>query len=116
MNEPTYAQNVQVHLEGVIEMKGYVVIDTEIINSEAYSEFVEKVPEAIAASGGRFLVRTSNIETIEGEWGPKRLVILEFNNLAAARAFISSSEYTALNDVRHRAAKSSIRVVEGYGS
>ena len=97
-------------------MKGYVVIDTEVTDPEAYAEFVGKAPAAIAAHGGRFLVRTSTIDAIEGDWGPKRFVIIEFDNLEAARRFIGSAEYTSLGDVRRRATKSRIVIVEGYDS
>ncbi len=97
-------------------MKGYVVIDTEIIDTAAYSEYIEKVPSVIAAHGGRFLVRTSDIEAIQGEWAPKRFVIMEFDSLEAARGFVNSAEYRALDDIRRRASKSRIVVVEGHDS
>ena len=94
-------------------MKGYVVIDTEVIDAEAYSEFVEQVPTVMAAHGGRFLVRSSDAETIEGDWDPKRLVILEFDNLEAARGFIDAAYHGDLGDLRRRATESKIVVVEG---
>ena len=97
-------------------MKGYVVIDTESINTEAYSEYVERVVPIIAAHGGRFLVRTSSIEPFDGDWEPKRLVIMEFDSLAAARGFVGSAEYGAIDEIRRRAANSRIVVVEGYDS
>lgn len=97
-------------------MKGYIVIDAEIIDHEAYSEFGGKVPASVAAHGGRLLVRTSNVEAIEGDWVPKRLVIVEFDNLEAAKGYIGSAEYTALDVARRRATKSRIVVVEGCDS
>ena len=97
-------------------MKGYVVIDTEIIDTAAYSEYIEKVPAVIAAHGGRFVVRTSDVESVQGEWAPKRFVIMELDSLEAARGFIRSDEYQVLDDVRRRASKSRIVVVEGYDS
>ena len=59
-------------------MKGHVLMDAEIIDTEAYAEFAKKSPEAVAAHGGRVLVRTSDIEAIQRDWMPKRLVVLEF--------------------------------------
>ncbi len=59
-------------------MKGHVLMDAEIIDTEAYAEFARKSPEAVAAHGGRVLVRTSDIEAIQRDWMPKRLVVLEF--------------------------------------
>ena len=97
-------------------MKGYVVMDAEIIDTEAYSEFAKHVPAAVAAHGGRILVRTSDIEVIQGDWVPKRFVILEFDNLTAAKGYIGSAEYAALNDLRRRATKANIVVVEELDS
>lgn len=97
-------------------MKGYVVIDTEVVDQEAYSEYVGRILGVIEAHGGRFLVRTSNAEPIDGGWEPKRLVIIEFDSLDAARGFVTSAEFTSLNDLRHRGANSHIVVAEGDGS
>ena len=97
-------------------MKGYVVIDTEIIDTEAYSEYVGRVLPVIGAHGGRFLVRSSDVEPFDGGWTPKRLVIVEFDSLEAARGFVGSAEYGAIDEIRHRAANSRIVVVEGCDS
>ena len=97
-------------------MKGYVVIDTEIVDTMAYSEYVEKIVAVIASHGGRFLVRSSDVETVEGGWAPKRLVVLEFASLQAANGFVSSTEYRAIDEIRQRAANSRIVVVGGYDS
>ena len=97
-------------------MKGYLVMDAEIIDTEAYSEFAKKVPAAVAAHGGRILVRTSNIEAVQGDWVPKRFVILEFDTLEAAKGFVGSADYRALDDLRQRAANSRTVVVEGSDS
>ena len=97
-------------------MKGYVVMDAEIIDTDAYSEFVKKSSEAIAAHGGRALVRTSSIEAVQGDWALKRLVILEFDSLESAKGYINSAEYAAIDDLRRRATRASIVVVEGADS
>ena len=94
-------------------MKGYVFIDTETIDPEANSEYIQKVLPVIDAHGGRFLVRTSNAEVVQGDWAPTRLVVMEFDNLEAARAFVGCAEYVALDDLRRRAANSRIVVAEG---
>ncbi len=94
-------------------MKGYVVIDTEVVDHEAYSEFVERVPAVLAEHGGQFLVRSSDAETIEGDWAPKRLVVLEFEDLESARGFTDAAYSGALGDLRRRATTSRILVVEG---
>ena len=94
-------------------MKGYIVIDTEVVDQEAYSEFVGKIPAVIAVHGGRFLVRSSNAETVQGDWEPKRFVILEFDSPEAARKYLGSAEFMALDELRRRASHSRIVILEG---
>ena len=73
-------------------MAAYVVIDIEIRDPLRYEEYKEMAPPAIAASGGRYLVRGGATEILEGEWQPRRLVILEFPSAAQARAWWHSPE------------------------
>lgn len=113
--EPAFARIAKVQMGGMVAMKGYVVVNTEVIDSEAYAEFLEKVPAAIAAGGGRYLVRTDSAEAVQGDWS-KRLVIIEFDNIEAAKGFLTSSEFTALDSLRERAAKSRVAIVEEYDS
>ena len=94
-------------------MKGYVIVDTEIIDQEAYQEFLTHAPGLVEGQGGRFIVRTSDAEPVEGGWEPKRLVIMEFDSLEAARGFVTSDEYTSFDDLRHRGARARIVLVEG---
>lgn len=94
-------------------MKGYVVIDTEVGESAAFGEFVQKIPDAVAAHGGHFVVRGGELDAVEGNWEPQRLVIMEFESLERARGFIASAEYTALAELRRRAVTSKVLVVEG---
>lgn len=94
-------------------MKGYVVIDTETLDAEAFAEFVQKIPVAVAAHGGHFVVRGGQIDTVEGDWFPQRLVVMEFESLERARGFVASAEYTGLSELRHRAVNSKVVIVEG---
>lgn len=61
-------------------------------------------------------MRSSNAEAFDGGWEPKRIVIIEFESLEAARRFVNSTKYNALNDLRHKAANSRIIVVGGCDS
>ena len=95
-------------------MRGYVVIDTTILDEDAFADYRTQIPEALTSHGGRFIVRGGHSETVEGDWTPSRLVIMEFDSHEAARGFIASDEYTSLDELRHRAVRSTVVVVEGY--
>lgn len=94
-------------------MPAYVIANVEVTDVAAYEEYKKGVPATIAAYGGRYLTRGGAAETLEGEWMPKRVVILEFPNLAQLKAWHDSPEYRPLRAIRERAAKSVLVAVEG---
>lgn len=51
-------------MKGLVGMKGYVVIDTEVNDPEAYAEFLAAVPAAVETNGGRFIVCTCDAEVV----------------------------------------------------
>ncbi len=71
------------------------------------------VPPSLAAYGGRFLVRGGEVETLEGEWSPKRFVIVEFPSVERAKAWWGSEEYAAAKALRQATAHSRMIVVAG---
>ena len=67
----------------------------------------------VTAHGGRFLARGGAIEVLEGTWPPKRLVIIEFPDMAALKAFYESPAYRPLIELRNRTASSRLVAIEG---
>ncbi len=94
-------------------MPAYVVIEIEIHDPVRYERYKALAPPSIAAYGGRYLARGGAVETIEGEWRPPRLVILEFPDMARARAWWESPEYAEGRALRHAAATSRMVLLEG---
>ena len=94
-------------------MPAYLIADIEVTDPVGYDEYKKRVPAVIAAHGGRYLARGGASEVLEGTWRPKRSAIIEFPNLASAKAFWESPEYQPLRKIRERSAKSNLVVVEG---
>lgn len=94
-------------------MAAYVITDVEIMDSRLYGQFIERVTGTIEAHGGKFIARGGEIEIRLGDWAPKRLAILEFDNLQQIHAWLESPEYTALDDIRSRSSNINMVVVEG---
>ena len=99
---------------GLATRSSYVVIDTEVVDQEAFSEFFREIGDAVSANGGTFLVRSADIDVIEGDWSPQRIAIMAFDSDDGATKFIRSSEYAAIQELRHRTVRSKVVVVEGY--
>jgi uncharacterized protein (DUF1330 family) len=53
------------------------------------------------------------VETVEGHWAPKRMVVLEFESMERAKRWYTSQEYTRAKEKRLRAAITNIAFVEG---
>jgi uncharacterized protein (DUF1330 family) len=63
----------------------YVVADiSEISDPQASKKVIDDAPAVIAASGGRFIIRTENITALDGT-PPKRFAVIAFDNLTRLR-------------------------------
>ena len=78
-----------------------------------YEHYKAASPGAVAAGGGRFLVRGGELAVLEGDWQPKRLVVLEFESLEAAKRFYESDRYQEAKKLRDGAADLRMVAVEG---
>lgn len=85
----------------------------EITDPTTYEEYKKVVPPTISAYGGKYLTRGGRAEKLEGEWIPKRVVILEFESLEQAKKWWASEEYKAPKALRQRTALTNMIVVEG---
>lgn len=94
-------------------MAAYLIADVDVTDPAKYEEYKKLAPAAIAKYGGRYLVRGGAHETLEGDWKPGRLVILEFPDLDRARAFYHSPEYAAARAARAGAARGDFVIVQG---
>ncbi len=95
-------------------MAAYVIVDVEVLDPEAYREYTQAVPVTLTPYGGRFIVRGGASETLEGDWRPQRIVILEFPDVERAKAWHASPEFQAILPLCHRHDRTNfLTVVEG---
>jgi uncharacterized protein (DUF1330 family) len=95
-------------------MPAYIVTQIEVEDPVRYEDYKPMVPPSLVPYGGRFIVRGGQVETLEGEWAPKRFVMVEFPSVEQAKAWWASPEYAEAKALRHSAAKSEMIVVEGF--
>ena len=94
-------------------MAGYVIVEIEVTDPLGYEEYKKLVGATIAKYGGKYIVRGGASETLEGDWQPKRIVILEFESVQRAKEWLNCAEYEEPRKMRHRTAKTNMVVVEG---
>ena len=94
-------------------MAAYVIAEIEVTDPASYDEYRKQVPATVEKHGGRFIVRGGKLESLEGGWAPKRLVVLEFPTLQQALGWYRSAEYAPLIKLRQRASHGKLVAVEG---
>jgi uncharacterized protein (DUF1330 family) len=81
-------------------MAAYAIFDVDIRDMERYRDYMRQVKPVIEAAGGRYLVRGGPHKVVEGNWFPRRLVVLEFPTMDALQDFYLSPEYQSLKALR----------------
>lgn len=94
-------------------MAAYVIVNDEVLDENTFSDFRERIGATVDAHGGRYLVRGGAVEVIEGSWSADRMVVVEFDDVDAARGWLNSPEYTDLRKIREQSAHANVIVVEG---
>ena len=94
-------------------MSAYIIAKVEVTDMEQYKNYMKLTPAAIEAFGGKFIARGGEVETLEGPEETRRVVLLEFPNLEAARAFWTSEQYAEAKAKREGAAEGSFVLVDG---
>lgn len=95
-------------------MSAFLVVDTNIHNSENY-EVYKKLAKPIAEKyGGVYRVRGGAIDLRESElWTPTRIVIIEFPDVKSAQAFVDSDEYSKVKHLRLDNAECTLFIIDG---
>lgn len=94
-------------------MPAYVIVDVSVRDRETYERYKQLAAPAVAAYGGRYLVRGGATETLEGRWRLSRFVILEFPTVEQGRAWWASQEYGPAKALRQASADTEMLLVAG---
>ncbi len=94
-------------------MPAYVIVDIDVQDRILYEEYKRLAPASIAKYGGKYLARGGATEVLEGDWIPKRFVILEFESVARAREWVNSPEYAPARNLRQQCATAHMILTEG---
>lgn len=94
-------------------MPAYLIVDNEITDPKAYDEYRRQVVPLLERFGGRLLVRGGPILHLEGDWKPRRLVLIEFPSIDALQAWYHSAEYAPMRVLRQAASVGSVVAAGG---
>lgn len=94
-------------------MPAYLIARIDVHDPAGFEDYRIRVAPVVEAHGGRYVVRTDQLESLEGAAMQGRLVMLEFPSMDAARRFYRSADYAPLLQKRLDSAASDIVLVEG---
>ncbi len=94
-------------------MSAYIIVEVIIQNQKEYEGYKKLVPATLKQYGGKFIVRGGKTATLEGNWSPERIVVIEFDNMEKAKAWWGSEEYSKAKKIRYKNAESKMILVEG---
>ena len=95
-------------------MAAYLVVDTAIENADEYEKYKALAKPIAEKYGGVYRVRGGDMDALETDlWTPTRMVIIEFPDMQAARAFTDSAEYAPVKPLRRDNARCSMVILDG---
>lgn len=94
-------------------MAAYVIVQIETEDAGLMARYREIAAPVVAQYGGRYIVRGGALQVLEGDWQPKRLVVLEFDTAEQARRWWDSAEYAGPKAMRQRAGRTQMLLIEG---
>ena len=93
-------------------MTAYVIFDVEIRDAARYQDFMDQVKPALMEAGAKYLVRGGEHRVYEGDWQPRRIVVLEFPSIAAWETFYNGSLYQSLKAIRDECSSARLVAVQ----
>jgi uncharacterized protein (DUF1330 family) len=93
--------------------KGYFFVDVEITDPAPYEAYRTRVPDIIAAHGGKILVRGGDPQPLDGIMPHRHRVIVEFDSPEAVKTFYYSDSYQAVQRIRLKASNGFVCLLTG---
>ena len=94
-------------------MSAYIIVEIEILDPVGYEQYKNLAGASVEKYGGKYIVRGGATEVLEGDWKPKRIVVLQFDSTQRAKDWLNCEEYREPRKMRHRTAKTNMILVEG---
>jgi uncharacterized protein (DUF1330 family) len=95
-------------------MPAYLIVDTAIENADEYENYKALAKPIAEQYGGVYRARGGSMDVLEVDlWSPTRMVIIEFPDMQAARAFTDSEEYAPVKPLRRDNARCTMVIVDG---
>ena len=94
-------------------MTVYVIADLIVTDDSWVPDYAANVHDIVHKHGGKYLARSGNVTTVEGEGRESTLIaILEFPSMEAVQAFATDPDYAPYGQARQAGSDSWFRVID----
>ena len=94
-------------------MAAYLIVDElQVSDPETMKNYIKKAGLTIKANGGELLA-SGLPEVLEGDWLPKRCVLVKFDTMEKLKTWWNSNEYQALIPIRTSISENNIIIIDG---
>jgi uncharacterized protein (DUF1330 family) len=93
-------------------MPALFIADIHVKDPDSYAKYRSANPDIVNKYGGRYIAVGGEVRVLEGDWIPRRTIIIEFPDMAAVMAFYNSDEYVELRKIRWESADSRLVAIE----
>ncbi len=94
-------------------MTVYVIADIKVTDDSWVPDYAANVHEIVHKHGGKYLSRSANITTVEGEGLDTTLVaLIQFPSMEAVQAFANDPEYAPYAEARQGGSVSRLHVID----
>lgn len=94
-------------------MTAFLIAEVKVTDDAWVPDYAAKVHDIAARHGGRYLSRSGNIETLEGDATDETLIaLIQFPDRAAAHAFTNDPDYAPFGKARQAGSVSHLRVID----
>ena len=94
-------------------MPAYLLVELEIVDPIGFGEYRKAVVPLVEKYDGKYLAASDRVEALEGDWHPKRIVMIEFPSMQGAKEWFGCEEYREPSKIRKRTAKTKMILMEG---
>ena len=94
-------------------MAAFIIASVLVTDDKWVPEYAARVHEIAAKHGGKYLSRSGNIDTLEGNAGELTLIaLIQFPDKGAAKAFANDPEYAPFGKARQAGSKSTLVLID----
>jgi uncharacterized protein (DUF1330 family) len=94
-------------------MSAFVIVEIDIFDPAGFGEYRKAVVPLVEKYGGKYVVVDDQVEPLEGDWSPPRIVMIEFPSKERAKEWLNCEEYQEPRKIRKRTARTKMILVEG---